>query len=85
VGAGLLRPRRPGALGAGALARRRGIQRERHVRRNERPRRRRVRVLAREAVQPEVNLDGSKQFYGSSDADPESSQFWMLYAGFDWY
>lgn len=32
-----------------------------------------------------VNLDGSKQFYGSSDVEPESSQFWMLYAGFDWY
>lgn len=32
-----------------------------------------------------VNLDASKQFYGSSDLDPEGSQFWMLYAGFDWY
>ena len=32
-----------------------------------------------------VNLDGSKQFYGSSDVEPESSQFWMVYAGFDWY
>ncbi|WP_242361317.1 hypothetical protein [Anaeromyxobacter sp. SG17] len=32
-----------------------------------------------------VNLDASKQFYGSSDTAPEGSQFWMLYAGFDWY
>ncbi|WP_242343080.1 outer membrane beta-barrel protein [Anaeromyxobacter terrae] len=32
-----------------------------------------------------VNLDASKQFYGSSDTAPEGSSFWMLYAGFDWY
>ena len=32
-----------------------------------------------------LNLDASKQFYGSSATEPEGSSFWMLYAGFDWY
>ena len=32
-----------------------------------------------------LNLDASQQFYGDSADEPESSRFWMLYAGFDWY
>ena len=30
-----------------------------------------------------LNLDASQQFYGDSADEPESSRFWMLYAGFD--
>jgi opacity protein-like surface antigen len=32
-----------------------------------------------------VNADYSFQSYGSSSMDPESSRFWALWLGFDWY
>jgi hypothetical protein len=32
-----------------------------------------------------VNADYSVQTYGSSTSDPESSDFWALWVGFDWY
>ncbi|MBL0278283.1 MAG: outer membrane beta-barrel protein [Anaeromyxobacter sp.] len=32
-----------------------------------------------------VNLDYSGQSYGSSDTQPETSSFWALYLGCDWY
>jgi hypothetical protein len=32
-----------------------------------------------------VNADYSLQSYGSSSSDPESSRFWALWVGFDWY
>ncbi len=32
-----------------------------------------------------LNLDFSKQWYGSSNDKPESSQYWTGYVGFDWY
>jgi hypothetical protein len=32
-----------------------------------------------------INADYSVQRYGSSTVDPESSDFWALWVGFDWY
>lgn len=32
-----------------------------------------------------LNLDASRQWYGSSSLDPEDSTFWSAWVGFDWY